>query len=391
MPESPASLSQIRRIDNSRLLLPFITTLLVFFLIVIFIWFFRGGAFRLYASTFFGLYYLTGKIWVSVLLIGIIQNLVCTPLRFIGHYVWDTIDDFEVAMEKQKSHDNQYFVLREKIVKGSFPFIFYIFNFVVNAIAFFSAGRIFLIDFYHFSLDPKYLYSFIPYPRYPLQGTDFFFPFYKVTSTTSLDWLTILKIWLGITLFLALARLLWQPFKWFLGGNKKLLYVRQNINRVLVQIGGFGLTLLVLSVVFFRYIPTSFQFVWLVADLTRQNTTLNFITAVATFITTLHAGYTRHKKTADIATQSGIEASVVEKVFRQKMRTSFKNAILLGAGAFLITNQIPCAFELSVAMFELLYIIAPYTFDAFLYRKPKTPPPSALSPSPAPAPASPVS
>ena len=40
----------------------------------------------------------------------------------------------------------------------------------------------------------------------------------------------------------------------------------------------------------------------------------------------------------------------------------------MGIGAFLITNQIPCAFELSVATFEVLYILSPYTFDKLLIR-----------------------
>lgn len=58
------------------------------------------------------------------------------------------------------------------------------------------------------------------------------------------------------------------------------------------------------------------------------------------------------------------------------MRQSIKNAVILGLGAFFITNQIPCAFELSVATFEVLYIISPYTFDRFLIgAQPKPPSP----------------
>jgi hypothetical protein len=49
------------------------------------------------------------------------------------------------------------------------------------------------------------------------------------------------------------------------------------------------------------------------------------------------------------------------------MRQSFKNALILGAGAFFITNQIPCAFELSVVTYEVIYLISPYTFDRFLH------------------------
>jgi hypothetical protein len=49
------------------------------------------------------------------------------------------------------------------------------------------------------------------------------------------------------------------------------------------------------------------------------------------------------------------------------MRISFKNALILGTGAFLITNQIPSAFELSVATFEIIYMIYPYTFGRFVH------------------------
>jgi len=94
---------------------------------------------------------------------------------------------------------------------------------------------------------------------------------------------------------------------------------------------------------------------------------MNFITAVATFITTVHAGYIRHTRDARLAANANIPPDIIQKVYRDKMRISFNNALILGMGAFFITNQIPCAFELSVATFEVLYIISPYTFDRLLH------------------------
>jgi len=38
----------------------------------------------------------------------------------------------------------------------------------------------------------------------------------------------------------------------------------------------------------------------------------------------------------------------------------------LGIGAYFVTNQIPAAFELSVATFEAIYIVSPYSFDLIL-------------------------
>jgi hypothetical protein len=93
---------------------------------------------------------------------------------------------------------------------------------------------------------------------------------------------------------------------------------------------------------------------------------MNFVTAVGTFITTLHAGYKNHSLAAKQAKLAGIDPKIISKVFSDKMRNSLKNALILGAGAFFITNQIPSAFELSVATFEVMYMIYPYTFGRFL-------------------------
>jgi hypothetical protein len=358
---------QIRAIDNRRLWMPFTTTLLVVFLAWVLIWFFRGGSFRLYASAFFGLYYLTGQIWVSVLLIGISQNIIFLPLRFIGMKLSQSFKDFEEKLDKTKENE-QYFAFTEKVKKGDSMVVFYIFNFVVNAIAFFSAGRIFLIDFYTQKLNPAYLYKFIPYPQYPLVGTDFHFPFFKITETMALKWSTIFWIWMGVTIFFAVLKLLWRIVRGLLSKNQKLLGVRINYNRLMLTVGEVGVTLLVVSIIILRNIPIEFDAWPLVADLTRQNTTMNTITAIATFLTTIHAGYTRQRIDAEIAKRRGVSADVIYKVLKEKMKVSFKNAVILGLGAFFITNQIPCAFELSVATFEFLYILAPYTFDKLLIR-----------------------
>lgn len=347
--------------------MPIATTLLVIFLVWVTIWFFKGGSFRLYASAFFSLYYLTGQVWVSVLLIGVVQNIVFLPLRFIGMRLSQSFKDFEEGIEKS-SNDEAYLVFTEKVRKGDLGIVFYIFNFVVNAIAFFSAGRIFLLDFYSQKIDPSYLYSWVPKPDYPLVGTIFNFPFFRITETVSVDWKIILLIWLGISLFFAAAKLLWRIFRVLLTNNKKILGARINYNKILVQSGGFSGTILILSIILLRHFPVDFESWWLIADLTKQNTTMNMITAVGTFFTVIHSSYTRHRIDAEIAKKRQVDEITIDKILKEKMKGSFKNALLLGAGAFFITNQIPCAFELSVATFEVLYILSPYTFDKILIR-----------------------
>ncbi len=358
---------QIRKIDNRQVLMPAKTVLLVIFLIFILAWFARGGSFRLYASIFFSLYYVTRQIWVSVLLIGVLQNIALLPLRFISMRQAVAFDSFEKAIE-ESSNQEAYLVFKKKITKGDSTIIFYIFSFVINAIAFVSAGRIFLIDFYTQKLDPKLLYKWAPYPDYPLRGSDFRLPFFRVTETMAMSWKNIFLIWVGITLFFVVLKVLWRFLRIFLSKNKQILQVRINYNRAMATTSGFSLTLLILSIIVLRNIPVKFAFVVLVADLTRQNTTMNFITAVGTFITTMHAGYTRIRIDREIALARGLERSKINMVAKDKMRQTLRNALFLGAGAFFITNQIPCAFELSVATFELLYILSPYTFDKLLVR-----------------------
>lgn len=358
---------QVRKIDNRQLLMPALTSFLIIFLIVVGVWFFRGGSFRLYASVFFSLYYITKEIWISVLLIGIIQNLVFLPLRFLGMRYSSSFDKFERDIE-ESSHQEAYLLFKNKVRKGDSTIIFYILNFVVNMIAFISAGRIFLIDFYNKPLDPNLIYKWVPYPTYPLSGDNFNFHFFKITETIAVSWKNIFLIWLSITIFFFVVKLLWRLLRIFLSRNKSLLKARINYNRFLVKSGGISGSILILSIIILRHIPIRVEGWLLPVDLTRQNTTMNTITAIGTFITTLHAGYTRHRINREIALKNGLESVAVQRVFYEKMRVSFRNAIFLGLGAFFITNQIPCAFELSVATFEILYILSPYTFDQILIR-----------------------
>ncbi len=137
---------------------------------------------------------------------------------------------------------------------------------------------------------------------------------------------------------------------------------------MLAKTSGFSLTFLILSIIVLRNIPIKFEPIVLIADLTRQNSTMNFITAVGTFITTIHAGFKKIKIDSEILRLRGVSEEVITNLSQKKSRQSLRNALVIGAGAFFVTNQIPCAFELSVATFELIYIISPYTFDKILIR-----------------------
>jgi hypothetical protein len=375
MAENQTTLNQVRKIDNSRYWLPFFTSVLLVFLIILFVWFFRGGSFQLYASLFFFIYSITHQIWISVILIGIIQNIFFLPLRVIGSRFHKSIKDFEDELEKTEGSEDQYFVKPDsnqvagKLRHGSLPVVFYIFNFFVNAIAFSSAIRIFLIDFY---TDPlklqkmNLLYKFVPYPSYPLQGTDFRLPLFKITQTTAVSWQIIIWIILGLVVIPAALRLIWRLIRFIFKKNQQILKARIQYNKLLLKIGGFsGISVLIIIFVL-RHIPSTFTGFIFVADLTRRNIPMNFVTAVATFFLTVHSGYKNHKEVSKQALLSGIPKKIVDKVFRDKMRQSLKNGIILGLGAFFITNNIPSAFELSVTTFEVMSIIYPYTFGLAL-------------------------
>jgi hypothetical protein len=286
----------------------------------------------------------------------------------------DRVKQFKDKVESAKD-DQQYLLFNKKVREGDTSAIFYILEFVVNALAFFSAGRIFLIDFYRQKLDPSFLYSFVPYPNYPLRGTDFKPPFIRVDQTFALSWSTIFTIWGSLLALFIIPRLIWRLVRFFLKNNKKILSARIGYNKAIKYISGFSGTLFVISLFLLRNIPKKITPIQLSFDLTRPSPALNAITAIATFITVLHAGVKRDNLAVKEAKLADIPQDVIKKVSRSNLRNTFQNSLILGLGAFFITNQIPSAFELSVATFEALYIISPYSFDLILKSarpKPKT-------------------
>lgn len=347
--------------------IPIATILLLLFSVLVGIWFFTGGSFKLYNSIFFALYFLTNQIWLSVILLGITQNLVFIPLRFLSMRFSTNLKAFEEKLNNTTT-DEQYFVFKNQVRYGDSSVIFYIITFTLYAIAFFSAGKIFLNDFYSHPLNPTLLYSWVPYPAYPLQGTTFNFPWFNVTQTFALSWGLILKSWLIIAAIAIVPGLIWQQVKTWFNKNPDILKARIRYNRIYFTITSVVGTLFFISLYALRNLPKEGQFFFLSVDLTRQNTTMNIITAIATFLTVLHAGYNDNKNLYRHGLENGIEKSVLDLVFKEKVRSSIKNGLLLGIGAFLITNQIPSAFELSVAVFELLIFLSPYTIDKILHR-----------------------
>ncbi len=363
--------AQVRKIDNIGHQAPFSTILSLAFLIVLIVWFLRGGSFVLYASLFFSLYYLTKLSWLSIILVSIVQNLFFLPFRIISERFYVDLKDFEHALEKTKS-DDQYFVLKNQVREGNKSVIFYIINFVLFFIAFISAGRVFFLEFYHTPIATHWLYSWVPYPQYPLQGVIFEFPLIKATSTIALDWSQIIKIWIIPILVLAVGRIIWLILKPLLYKSSSILRARISLNRIKLLLGGFVGTLFIFSLYFLRHFPTSFQVYYFTADLSRQNTTFNIITAICTCLATIYSGFEHAQEQGEQARLRGIPEDIITTVSKQTIRTSVGNGILLGLLAIWITRLMPSSHDLSVLAFEALYILYPITFGLLVpKRKPK--------------------
>ena len=365
MAASETSFSQVRQIDNVRRQIPFITTLSIALLIVIAVWFFRGGSFRLYASLFFGIYHLTKLSWLSIILVSIVQNILFLPLRIIYERFYVDIKKFEDEIKKTKE-DDQYFLISRNVREGNASIIFYIINFVFLVVAFVSAGRVFLLEFYRTPIASNYLYSFIPYPDYPLQGVIFRFPFWRVTQTYAVNWSVILYVWGGIILSLVVFRLLWRLLKPLLSKNTTLLRFRIGYNRLFVIISGFIGTFAIITTLILRHLPTQFSFHLLSADLSHQNTTFNLITAICTFLAAIYSGFQHNREEAREARKKNIPEDIIAKVRKTYLKNSFRNGLLLGVFAFWITRLMPCSHDLSVLAFEACYVLSPITFDLLI-------------------------
>ena len=109
-------ISEIRKIDNTRSA-PLLTTVILAVLLLIGFWFITGGSFRLYASMFFGLYSVVGLVWLSIILVSLIQNIAFLPLRVLGEKMLPKFKDFEQVLENSQVEE-QSFLLKTKVREG---------------------------------------------------------------------------------------------------------------------------------------------------------------------------------------------------------------------------------------------------------------------------------
>jgi hypothetical protein len=331
-------------------------------ILLLFYAFFSGLSYQFYASALFLFYSLTEKMWVSVVLLGVFQTMLMIPFRIIRLIKQNNIKEFQNKIGGLGDDKRMQTSIKENVSRGNFTFLFYLVDFVVQLVSFITIGRLFLTDFYSFKIDPTRLYSFIPYPDYPIQDTFFKIPYPLVQETENLGWHVVLLVWLILIIIQVVVFL----FKSFYRGAVKQGKAQPVSQRITKYTSGYLIIAMVVSAILLRNFPTSIELGIFSGDVSIPNPRLNFVTAVATFITVLWFGIPKNIRKAKMAEEAGIPTKVIERTQKEMFKESLKSASLLGVGAYMITNQIPSAFELSIFTLEIISLSSPLTLDKII-------------------------
>lgn len=322
-----------------------------------------GGMYQFYASILFGLYFLTHSIWISVVLLGVSQTFLMVPLRMMRVIQMHNISKFKRKVDEIQTDEEQQTLIKQSFTKGNRTFLFYVFDFVVQFTTFFTIGRLFLTDFYHTKLPSDAIFKFIPYPRYPIRDKIFKIPYPKVVQSTDYGLNTALLV-VGI---LIIAYIFFNSlkliFKKYSKTSSTLKFPR--INPVT---SGFYLLVIAFGWYITRNFPTQIQFGLFTGDVSIPNRTLNFITALATFGLIFWFGYNKIQEKGKRAAQDDVSPDLIDKIQQKMFNKLIKDSVLIGLGAFLITNQIPSAFELSIFTLEIISLLSPLTLDKIILK-----------------------
>lgn len=363
---SDRGVAQDNRLTNLVGVLPLSSLLVLLVLAWLWYQFFTGGIYRFYSSIVFLFYALTNKMWVSVIMLGVFQTILLMPLRAIRLTWGDNIKKFQEKIEKIDSDS-----LRQKAVKQSFDlgdktFLFYLIDFTIQLTTFLTIGRLFLTDFYTHRLNPDLLFSLVPYPHYPIKDSIFYIPYPVITKTHDFGWQAVVWVWailflLQVIIWIAKA---YQHYAQRREGKATVpIKFSSNISRYTIA---YLAILLWLSWLVMRHFPTEFGVHIFSGDVSRQNTTFNTVTAVATFLTLVYFAAHDIVRLGHKALQEGMPQHLVDITQKRMFSQGVFDAILVGLGAFFITNQIPSAFELSVFTLEVISLLSPITLDKWV-------------------------
>jgi hypothetical protein len=360
---------------TKRFTLPSLLTVLTFIIIAFLIYaFFSGITMRFYASLTFLFYSLVGRMWIAVVLLGISQAFLMIPLRIINLKLSSNINEFKERLEQLKSDDDQAFYIKQHMRTGDKTALYYSIDFMIQTISYISIGRLFLTDFYSQRLNPRFLYSFVPYPSYPIEGRFFFIPYPYFSKTIDLGFKAVLAVWfiILVTIFaLRMARYIRQVNKSVLPEN---IDKSESFKSAAKYFGANIFLVLLLSWLLVRNFPAGWKIGIFSGDISIPNRRFNTITAVVTTLTILWFGINKIKRKTNLAISKNVDPNVIDETQKNMFRETLRSSIILGLGAFFITNQIPCAFELSIFTFELIAILSPFTLDKLIVKTAQPPP-----------------
>jgi hypothetical protein len=187
-PDDQSSQTAIPTYNPSRLFpVPRLSTIIAIGIVVFLAYAFVSGLTKqFYASFVFLFYALTGQMWVSVVLLGVFQTLLLIPFRVINLLKSANLEEFRETINKMDAEREQSYFLKKSVKRGQRVALYYFVNFFVQTTSYISIGRLFLTDFYNERLKPELLYSFVPYPDYPIEGRMFKIPYVWFGETTDL-------------------------------------------------------------------------------------------------------------------------------------------------------------------------------------------------------------
>lgn len=386
------------KVTTSGVLLPVMSGLVAAIVIFLVVAFFKGWTFNFYANVLFGFYALTKQVWVSVVLLGVIQTLIMIPFRMIRLMQSQHIRKFQDKISELEKENQQIAKVKKIFRHGNLTFLFYVVDFMVQLVLFVSIGRLFLTDFYNQKIDPSIFLKFIPYPEYPLQGLWFKIPYPAITQSRDFGWWVVILVWFVILLSHGFIYLV----KWMknrvnqLAAEKAIAEETSNTKSVEKDdsakdenpgllptntssrstegkqapnlLGSSTLVVFIISYFLVRRFPLDWEFRIFSGDVSIPNRTLNTVTALATFILVVWFGLQDISRQGKLAKKKCILQQVIDLTQAEMFKKNLFNGVLIGLGAFFVTNLIPSAFELSIFTFELIAILSPFTIDRFVLK-----------------------
>lgn len=350
----------------------------VLVLILLLYLFLHGDVYRFYASFLFLFYSWTQRIWVSVVMLGIFQTLIMLPMRAVNLTRSRHIKDFQEKIAKIKNESEQYFILKQNVQQGNRIALYYIVNFTIQLVSYFSIGRLFLIDFYTKPLNPELLFSFVKYPTYPIKDLFFKIPYVQPIKTTDLGMEVVLLAWALVFIVQVTIKILKRSFAKKQASSTPQA---QTAKKIINYSDSFSLFIYLGLYLLLRHFPIAWQGRIFTGDVSIPNRTLNTITALGTFITILWLDIPKIRHKVNLARSQNIDEKIVFSTLKDLVKQTLFSATIVGLGAYYITNHIPCAFELSIFTFEIISWISPLTLDKAILSSPiskKTPAPAHL-------------